>query len=328
MNLIEQAAQRLAELSRAGVPTPFVGGAAPAPHPEASQTESVVPIAPAQARLREAAGKVPELAPVRIAPRPVPATEPRESPQVELDLERLLRGGYLVPGQSPSRQADEFRHLKRVLTRNIDSVRAPEDGPSTTMIMVTSSLAGEGKTYCSINLAISFAQEIDRSVLLIDADVVRPSVLRRLGLPPRRGLLDALADPSLDPAELIVRTNLPKLSLLSAGTPSPRADELLASLAMEKLLEDLSGRYPDCVILFDAPPLLMTTGASTLAHRMGQIVMIVEAAQTSRHSVLQAFAALEDCPIVLSVLNKCSRRTAARNYGYYAGPPLRPDESD
>jgi len=236
------------------------------------------------------------------------------APAAEIDLARLERTGHLVPAQTRSVLAEEFRYMKRSLLRNARRGDAPAS--RLPMIMVTSALPGEGKTFFSINLAMSMAAEIDTSVLLVDADVVRPDLMRRLGVDARRGLLDLLGDPALDIGDLMLETNVPKLSILPAGTSTDIATELLASDAMERLLATLAARYPDHVVIFDAPPLLVTNEARVLASRVGQVVLVVMASRTPRSAVAQAFAAAESCPIVMSVLNKAAEPTAPLGYGY------------
>jgi receptor protein-tyrosine kinase len=162
------------------------------------------------------------------------------------------------------------------------------------------------------------AAEIDTSVLLIDADVVQPDLMRRLGVPTDKGLIDLLTDPALDVADVMLKTNVPKLSLLGAGSRDARSTELLASDAMAVLLDELASRYADRVIVFDAPPLLMTTEARVLASRMGQVVVVVEAGGTPRQAIEQAFASVSQCPIVMSLLNKSTDRSS-HGYGYGYG---------
>ncbi|HSI59911.1 MAG TPA: XrtA-associated tyrosine autokinase [Ideonella sp.] len=293
MNLIQQAEKRLAELKRAGELR------------EVRVSNGVSTLEP----VHHGHGAVSHLA---------AHAQARRSARVELDLAQLERRGYLVPSIAESRIAEDFRQLKRALMSNITRPTASPQRHEA-LVMVTSALPGEGKTFCSINLAMSIAMGMDTSVLLVDADVLNPSVLSRLSLRPARGLLDVLTEPNLDLADLLLATNVPKLSILPAGTPSPKASELMASTALDHLLAEIASRYPDRLVVFDAPPLLLTTVGPALAQRLGQIVMVVEAAKTSRESVAQAFAAVESCPIVLSVLNNCSPRMAARGYGYGYG---------
>ncbi len=150
--------------------------------------------------------------------------------------------------------------------------------------MVTSALAGEGKTFCAVNLALSIASEVDCSVLLVDADVLRPAVMERLGVSAaqghHKGLLDLLSDTQLALPDLILKTNIPKLSILPAGAPTSHSTELLASDALGELLHEIATKYPERIVIFDAPPLLSTTESRVLATRMGQILMVVAAEQT------------------------------------------------
>jgi receptor protein-tyrosine kinase len=179
-------------------------------------------------------------------------------------------------------------------------------------------LTGEGKTFVAVNLAISMAMELDTTVLLVDADVSRPSVLQRLGLAPAPGLLDVLQDSSRSLGDVLLRTNIERLSILPAGAPSGRATELLASVQMTRLLDDLGSRYSDRILVFDAPPLLPSTESGVLASHMGQLVLVVEAERTSHQTVARALATLENCPVVLPLLNKTSHAEAGNYYSYYA----------
>jgi protein-tyrosine kinase len=267
--------------------------------------------------------------PARVAMPPAPAINVAQdaslahraepSTRVSFDLERLRGVGYLVPDQVRSEMAEQFRHLKRPLLKNARAKTGPA-GLCASHIMITSALPGEGKTFSSINLAMSMAMEVDTAVLLIDADVVRPSVFNRLGInikPP--GLLDLLTRDDLPLHEALVSTNVPKLTLMASGERNQRSTELLASAAMEKLLARLAVEYPDHVVIFDAPPLLLTNESPVLATKVGQVVVVVEALKTRRTVIQQAFAALKNCPVVHSVLNKCDEATEGRRYGYYYG---------
>jgi receptor protein-tyrosine kinase len=246
---------------------------------------------------------------------PVPAAQQRRSREVTLDLEQLNSSGYLVPGQNRTALAEQMRIIKRPLLANARGEGA-EPVERANLIQVVSALPGEGKTFVAMNLAMSIAMEVDHSVLLVDADVLRPSVLDRYGLDSAPGLLDVLSDRHIDLADVLLRTNVPKLSLLPAGTASLKSTELLASDAMERLLDELAAKYADRIIVFDAPPLIPTTESRVLASRVGQVVMVVEADSTTRAQAAQAYAALEQCPVVLSVLNKSHQRSSEA-YGYY-----------
>jgi receptor protein-tyrosine kinase len=226
--------------------------------------------------------------------------------------------GYLTPELPRAQIADEFRVIKRPLLMNVaGKSAAPVDRAN--LIMVTSSLPGEGKTFVTVNLAISMAMEMDKHVLLVDADVSRPAVLPRLGLPQSRGLLDVLVDPSLPLSDVMLRTNIDGLSLLPAGAPRGQATELLASNGMTRLLEEMATRYADRILIFDAPPLLPSTESRVLATHMGQVIVVVEAERTPQKTVMQAMSTLDTCPVVMTLLNKASHSEVGFYYGYY-GP--------
>ena len=223
--------------------------------------------------------------------------------KVELDLARMRELGMVTAAGGRTNLLEEFRIIKRPLLKRAFAERGPKDNPAN-LIMVTSSLPGEGKTYCAINLAMSIAMELDHTVLLVDADVARPSVLRTLGLPAQRGLMDILVDDALDLPDVILRTNVDTLALLPAGTSSHSATELLASSTMAAMLTELANRYPDRVIIFDSPPLMLTTEARVLASHMGQIVVVVEAQTTTQHAVKESLQQLEGMSNVNLIYNK------------------------
>jgi exopolysaccharide/PEP-CTERM locus tyrosine autokinase len=300
MSLIEQAAKRLEQLRQAGVELP---------------DEPVrVPVTSTDDRnLSEQSTEIrkPEAAPAKLSVQSPKSTETR------LDLEAISASGLLVPNAARSQLADEFRVIKRPLIANAMG-RGATPIPNGNLIMVTSALPGEGKSFSAINLAISIAMELDNTVMLVDADVARPSVLNMLGLPPSKGLLDVLQQNSVDISGVLLRTNIEKLSILPSGTPHPRATELLASDTMVRLLDDMASRYSDRIIIFDSPPLLLTTESRVLATHMGQVVMIVNAENTLQAAVKQAIATIESCPIKMMVLNQV--RTAKMDgYGYGYG---------
>lgn len=235
---------------------------------------------------------------------------------IELDAVRMQAMGFITAG-TRTPLMEEVRVIKRPLITRAFSAKHRGEKPAN-LIMITSSLPGEGKTFCAINLAMSIAMELDHTVLLVDADVARPSVLRTLGLPGQRGLMELLLDERADMSELLLHTNIDGLTLLPAGAANARATELLASQAMANLLQEMAGRYPDRIIIFDSPPLLLTTEAHVLAAHMGQIVVVVEAEKTSQHAVQESLRQLEGLHNVNLVYNKTREfpGTAAYDYQY------------
>jgi len=258
-------------------------------------------------------------APAEPAPETAAAPAPRRTAvQVDLDLDRMRSMGMVTAAAGRTPVVEEFRIIKRPLLKHAFSERKPGDKPNN-LIMVTSSLSGEGKTFCAINLAMSIAMELDHTVLLVDADVARPSVLSTLGLPAQRGLMDVLLDDKLDVGDVLLRTNVDTLSLLSAGTSNPRATELLASQTMRNLVYEIANRYPDRVVIFDSPPLLLTSEARVLASHMAQIVMVVEAETTTQHAVGEALRHLEGCQNVNLLYNKMRSFPGETTYDYHYG---------
>lgn len=240
----------------------------------------------------------------------------QNSKNVILDLDTLSASGIVTPNAPRSFLADQFRLIKRPLLANAKRKNAGALRHGN-LIMVTSSLAGEGKSFNAVNLAMSIAMELDNTVMLVDADVARPSVLRMLGLPPSPGLLDLL-EGDIDMQSVLLKTNIDKLTILPSGTPHPKATELLASDAMSALLEDMAQRYSDRIIIFDSPPLLLTTESRVLAAQMGQVVMIVQADKTLQSDVQHALSTIKSCSHINLVLNK-ARGVASGGYGYGYG---------
>jgi exopolysaccharide/PEP-CTERM locus tyrosine autokinase len=291
VSIIEKAASRIDQQRSSAAPAT----------PAAEPTQARAPLVPPPAATVPAAS-VAAPAPLPLAEATPPAPRPGTR-KVDLDLVRMRDMGMVTAAGGRTLLLEDFRIIKRPLLQRAFAERAAGDKPGN-LIMMTSSLPGEGKTYCAINLAMSIAMELDHTVLLVDADVARPSVLRTLGLPAQRGLMDILLDDKLDMADVMLRTNVDTLSILPAGTSTPRATELLASSAMSALVHEIAHRYPDRIVIFDSPPLLLTSEARVLAAHMGQIVMVVEAQTTTQHAVKEALRQLDGFNNVNLIYNK------------------------
>jgi len=244
-------------------------------------------------------------------------TLPRPKRYAEIDLARLRSLGMVASDGERSLVADEFRLVKRPLLRRAAGPREDDRTAPANLLMVTSSLPREGKTYTAINLAMSIAMERDHTVLLVDADVARPSVFRTLGVQADIGLTDLLDDDALDVADAIVHTNVPSLSLIGAGRHTRYTTELLASRSMVRLLAGIARRYPDRIVIFDSPPVLATTEAQALAHHMGQIVMVVEAERTTQSQLKEALRLVGDARNVSLLYNKARPFASETRYGHY-----------
>ena len=279
------------------------------------------------------------IAPFATVPEPVP-TVVAEAPRVqqtlasegggklnvkrvEINIEQLHRLGMVTPDAARTAISEEFRVIKRPLIEAAFGQKAKGKHHGN-LIMVTSSLPGEGKTFCAVNLAISIAMELDHTVLLVDADVARPSVPRYLQFKEgedtsKIGLMDILLNNKLDLADAILKTNIDTLSLLPAGKSHPRATELLASQSMSALLDEIANRYPDRIVIFDSPPLLLTSESRVLASQMGQIVLVVEAESTTQNAVKEVLRQLKSCSNINLIYNKAKTLSNGDYYGQYYG---------
>lgn len=230
-----------------------------------------------------------------------------ERPVLEVDLGALRRRGFLVPDAASSSLSEQFQQVKRRLIDNL-ATRTASAHRAANLVMITSALPGEGKTWFCLNLAMSLAREIDRTVLAIDSDGVNSGLGRLLGVTRRPGLYEALADPALDLGDLILRTNVPTLSFLPAGVARDTVTERLASQAMVQLAQEIAARYPDRLVLFDAPPVLAASGAAALAAHVGQVVLVVEAGRTTADTLRRTVGMLAHTEISGAVLNKVRTR--------------------
>ena len=233
--------------------------------------------------------------------------------QLIIDQNALRAAGMLPPAHQEHELAQQYRRIKRPLINNALG-RGVARLASGNLIMITSAVPGEGKTFMSLNLALSMRLEEDVTVLLIDGDVVNPRLTQILGLEGRPGLLDLVKDATLAAESVIVPTELPGLAFLPAGHQESNATELVASARMHQVISRLGNENAARMVLFDSAPLLITTEAQALAHFAGQVVMVVQADQTAQHLVFDALETLaEDKPVFL-VLNQITRHSHA---GYY-----------
>jgi receptor protein-tyrosine kinase len=237
---------------------------------------------------------------------------------VKVDLNKLRDQRIITPEDERTAISECFRRIKQHILANIS--KNPKARAGINLVMITSPLPGEGKTFCTLNLAISLAMEMDRTVLLVDADVAKPSIVSILcpDVKAGPGLMDVLLDGSVGLTDALCRTDIGKLTLLPAGTPHARATEVLASERMRGLLKEMAERYPDRIIIFDSPPLLAASEACVLAGAMGQVVLIVEAGKTTQTTVKEALHRIESSNVVGVLLNK-GVPPGSGDYGYGYG---------
>jgi protein-tyrosine kinase len=311
IDLIKRATERLAKTGQTPQvqPAPAHGVTAPSPaqHTPVPPTPNFMP----------GPGDFPG---VQLPPPPTTRT----SKQVAIDLDRLRRLGVITPKTPETTQiAEEFRIIKRPLLLKAFGEAVGFAQGNNHLIMVTSARPGEGKTFVSLNLAMSMASEQNLNVLLIDADVKNPSLPRLLGIETGKGLIDVLTDDDLDMSDVMLRTEIENFSFIPAGRPHVQSTELFASRKMAGLVQDIARRYNDRVVIFDAPPVLASSEPGVLALHVGQMVFVVESEVTSRRAVEEALTHVKGCENINLVLNKSRPWLGRAQFGTYYGYPGR-----
>ncbi len=235
-----------------------------------------------------------------------------------IDSAAMRANGYL-PEMAMDRQfAEHYRQIKRPLVDKALSASSRGDELDTRIVMVTSALPGEGKTFTCINLAFSLARERDMSVLLVDADILKPHVSEIFGVKQDAGLMDALADEKLAIESLVMSTNVKGLSILSAGRLMDGAAELLVSNRMRQILRRLLTENSRRIILLDSPPILATSEGRALTKVAGQLVLVVRAGETLQAAVKDALAQIEPSRVAGIILNDARLSLTETFYGYGA----------
>lgn len=268
---------------------------------------------------------VPAAAPVVTAPAaPIASMQPRAHHSAatrvaEINRERLAAQNFIVPDGPVSGLSEEFRIVKRQLLLAARGGKGFDALPHGERILVCSAHPNEGKTYCAINLALSMASEKDNRVLLVDADFAKPSVLSTLGIESGPGFMDALADDTVEAESFIIETDIEGLSLLPAGTRTNQDTEYLAAARTAQIIDDLTRNDPSRIIIFDSPPALAASPASVLALHVGQVLMIVQADETTDSALRDALSLLSGCDHVQLLLNRAKFSPTGRKFGNYYG---------
>ncbi len=250
--------------------------------------------------------------------KPSPVLEPKgekvETPKpvqkIPVRLDRMRSDRPLVSLFQPgSLGAEQFRRLRtHVLKLNVS------DPPKT--IMVTSATEGEGKTFVAANLAAGIAHDLHFHALLVDCDLRNPSLSHWFGVQNGHGLSDYLVGRG-QLSELLMKTEMEKLSLLTGGGAQAKPAELIGSKKMEALVHELKSRYNDRYIILDATPLLATTEPEVLARLVDGILIVVRANVTPRETVKQAIASLDPKKIMGFVLNDVEFKSSGLSSRYF-----------
>jgi exopolysaccharide/PEP-CTERM locus tyrosine autokinase len=259
------------------------------------------------------------------AEEPVPA-EKDNAPvhavdgNIAINLVELEQKGFVSINATRSRINEEYREIKRKLLKNAFGLLSSTIDRAN-IIMVTSARPSEGKTFTAVNLALSIAAEQDKTVLLVDADVLKPNVLRTLNVKAESGLMEYLIGEVNDISEVLYQTNIDKLKIIPAGRSHHLSTELLASKKMEETIREFSSRYADRVVIIDSPPMLGINESAVLAGFAGQAVMVVEEGKSKLNDIQKAVARLNPEMAIGFVVNKSTNSNSDDTgyYGYYYG---------
>lgn len=245
-----------------------------------------------------------------------PEDSAKAANRLAVDINALRAGGYLPEASKDHQFTDQYRRIKRPLIEK--ALSGDDAGGEPRIIIVTSAVPGDGKTFTSINLAFSMALERDISILLVDSDVAKHHITDIFGLRQRKGLLDALTDESLDPETLVVPTSARGFSILPAGTQVDGTAELVSSNRMRQIVSSLCARNPRRILLLDSPPLLITNEGRSLVKLAGQVVLVVRAGETPRHAVQAAIGMVDEKQAGGVILNEVKVGFTEGYYGYGA----------
>ena len=232
-----------------------------------------------------------------------------------IDLDRLVNNGHISLLGDRRQINEEYREIKRKLLANAFGPLA-KTLHNSNIIMVSSSRPSEGKTFTATNLAMSIAAEQDKTVLLVDADVLKPNVLNTLGLERRKGLMEYLTGEVEDISDVLYPTNIDKLKIIPAGKSHHLSTEMLASQKMHETVDEFANRYPDRIVIFDTPPLIGINESAVLANFAGQAVVVVEEGRAKLADIKRAVERLNPNMAIGFVVNK-STHTDSENSGYY-----------
>lgn len=246
--------------------------------------------------------------------------------QFDLNLAAMQARGIYSPDAASANQALELRAIKRRLLRRLGRLYAANaqdksfqsGGRRHSIVLVTSTKPGEGKSFTSVNLAMSLAFEDNFDTVLIDGDPVRPTIRGYFGLPFGRGLTDRLSNPQLPLSDIAWRARQARLTVIGEGAPTEAAPAIFASEEATRFFTQLSAYRRDRLVVLDAPPVLAATETLSLARHADQIVFVVQADETPEPAVASALdEILEINPNVSLVLNRCLLPAGGAHYDSY-----------
>lgn len=283
--------------------------------PEA-QVDAPVPPAVASAAASVAPTADPGPAAAARRTRGMPATD---NPTVSFASDRLRQAGRLPPEEWVSQTEEEIRRIKWPVLSAITGEGSMPTARNN-VVLVTSAVPAEGKTFVSLNLALSIVRDRRMKVILVDGDVARPGMSESLGMEDHIGVNDLLANHSMDVAEVLHPTDIEGLWFIPAGRWHEHSPELFASDRMKAIVESLSELASPGVVIVDSPPLLAATEAQAIGRNIGQVLVVVRANSTEQSDVMAALQMIDKSTPTYTVLNCVEASIVSRYYGrYYYG---------
>ena len=264
-------------------------------------------------------------APLQLRPAKPFDSDATSSTPFNIDFKGLERKGFIGRPYVRRRLARDMRAMRHRLLNRMNAYRLGGQGDEVladTVVRVTSCWPGEGKTFTAVNLALSLILEDSIDVLLVDGDIVRPSLHKMFNIDGGLGLVNYLADDGPNLAPYLWRAENGRLTLLPAGATGESNRTLIRSGAMTRFMKDVSNRYSERIVIIDTPPLLGGREAPLLANYADHILFVVECGRTSQSAVEDALDLLTTHDNVSLILNRCNegdRLTSGGegSYGYY-----------
>ncbi len=297
-------------------------GTLASPEPESSVSEKT-PTPPEKPGIHQPAAQAQQ--PAKISPQKPKAAAPSQpAPSRTFSTkERSIQGRPGIWDQRLFKAVNDDIYLPEMFKIIRSRILNPGEGvPTPKTIMITSVIPREGKSFITANLGISLARGLDQHCLLVDCDLRRPSLAGLFGVNGGPGLADYLRDQT-PLTELIGKTEVNKLSILPSGVPPVNPAELLSSARMQDLIEELSSRYQDRIILFDSPPMLIAAEASLLASQVDTVILVVRQGKAGKEQVQKLIETIGPSKILGVVFNDYDAGPFERNmvtgYGYYQG---------
>jgi capsular exopolysaccharide synthesis family protein len=227
--------------------------------------------------------------------------------ELTVDAEHLRRGRLI----SPSMEGEAAQSFRMLRTQVMQRLRAR----SWNSLAIVSTTPDEGKTTVALNLAMAIAMDASHSALLVDFDLRKPSVAKRLGIEVQMGVEDVLAGSASVDQAFVRLAGYERLMVLPAAAPVMHSSELISGPSARKLVTELKSRYADRIVIFDLPPLLGADDALAFLPNVDAVLLVVAEGKTKAEHLQRALELMKDKPIVGTVLNRS--RSATEIYCAY-----------